>query len=306
MPSDSPADASLADRYYAMAEAMNTRGAMELAVPFYRQAVALLLAERQNLQLQLGSDASATEASTLPLDDLHGLLEATQAWDQPDLASPTTTATDLERRITELAEDLTPQTAEAVLAALEGLGALPAAGLALRGKAQILLGQSAVAVHSFEAALALAPEQADLRINTGAARLTAGDVDGALNLLQQVYNGGLERLEPAIGSALLRNFASAASQAGFALEALQLRRQWHQHEPEALPLERWLSWAEEALAEPAENAIHQEAMALLQELAQRQPTDRRVLERLAASYEAQGQFKEASLLYRELLRPASL
>ena len=37
---------SMADRYYAIAETMNTRGAMELAVPFYRQAVALLLAER--------------------------------------------------------------------------------------------------------------------------------------------------------------------------------------------------------------------------------------------------------------------
>ena len=49
---------SMADRYYAMAESMNTRGAMELAVPFYRQAVALLLAEREGLQQQLGVSAA--------------------------------------------------------------------------------------------------------------------------------------------------------------------------------------------------------------------------------------------------------
>ena len=34
---------TLADRYHDLAEAMNARGSMELAVPFYRQAVALFL-----------------------------------------------------------------------------------------------------------------------------------------------------------------------------------------------------------------------------------------------------------------------
>jgi len=311
MPAESPTEASLADRYYAMAEAMNTRGAMELAVPFYRQAVALLLAERQSLHQRLGSTAADGEAATLPLEELHGLLEATQAWDQHDpgsgaAAAMGATEEGLESRLAELAEDLNSNTAEQVLASLNSLGALPVEGLALRGKAQILLGQSAQAVESFEAALELAPEQPELRINTGAARLAAGDVDGAVSLLQEVYNGGLEQLEPSIGSALLRNFASAASQAGFPLEALQLRRQWQQHDPEAMPLERWLAWAQEGLAEPAGSSLQQESLALLEALAQRHPSDRSVLEQLAATYEAQGQFKEASLLYRELLRPATL
>ena len=43
----SPASESgLIERYNAMAEELNGRGAMELAVPFYRQTTARLLAER--------------------------------------------------------------------------------------------------------------------------------------------------------------------------------------------------------------------------------------------------------------------
>ncbi len=71
---------SMADRYYAIAETMNTRGAMELAVPFYRQAVALLLCERDNLRQQL-PDGQSNPAKALPIDELHGLLEAAQAWE---------------------------------------------------------------------------------------------------------------------------------------------------------------------------------------------------------------------------------
>ena len=73
----------MADRYYAMAETMNTRGAMEMAVPFYRQAIALLLAEREALQQKLGGADAQPVAEALPLNELQGLLEAAEALGKP-------------------------------------------------------------------------------------------------------------------------------------------------------------------------------------------------------------------------------
>ena len=65
----------MADRYYSMAENMNTRGAMEMAVPFYRQAITLLLAERASLQQKLGG------ASAQPV--VQGLLMSCMACWRP-------------------------------------------------------------------------------------------------------------------------------------------------------------------------------------------------------------------------------
>ena len=50
LPKGDNASAPMADRYYELAENMNSRGAIELAVPFYRQALALLLEERKQLR----------------------------------------------------------------------------------------------------------------------------------------------------------------------------------------------------------------------------------------------------------------
>ncbi len=79
---------SMADRYYAIAETMNTRGAMELAVPFYRQAVALLLCERDTLRQQLPEGQSEPANKALSIDELHGLLEAAQAWERQQEDTP--------------------------------------------------------------------------------------------------------------------------------------------------------------------------------------------------------------------------
>ena len=58
---------TLADRYHDLAEAMNARGSMELAVPFYRQAVALLLAERPQWRAAFPGPSPMTPA--LPRGD---------------------------------------------------------------------------------------------------------------------------------------------------------------------------------------------------------------------------------------------
>jgi hypothetical protein len=320
-PAAVPAPA-LADRYYAMAEEMNSRGAMELAVPFYRQALALLLAEREQLRAQLPQGAEA-RPQALPLDQLHGLLEATQSWDQQGAplsgsdASPSPEQTelppadpvDLEPTLQELAEDLSAASAEQVLAALAELegqhGCLPANGLALRGKARMLLGQAGEAAAAFAEACAAEPDRVDLQINRGAALVAAGEIGAALEALRQLYQQHYEHLEGAEKTALLRNLATAEARGGELAVALHLRRQWLQLDPDSQPSGRWLQWAQQGLDDAQPEPTRQAALQLLQRLHALRPGERPVMELLAQALEAQGQFREASLLYRSLLRPVA-
>ncbi len=320
---------SMADRYYAIAETMNTRGAMELAVPFYRQAVALLLCERDNLRQQLPEGQSDPANKALSIDELHGLLEAAQAWEgqqgedlknnledntNPKQTEQTqaieATRPSLDSRINELAEELTPSSAQQVLVGLLELekeaNSLPASGLSLRGKALMLQGEQTAALASFEAAMALAPKQADLRINTGGARLANGDASGALNLLHQVHREGLEQLNKPTGNALLRNLGTAESQAGNVAAALRIRHQWLLLNPAAVPLQRWLNWAQKGLEKPNSDQARQEAIAMLKDLHRLAPDQRSVMEALAMGLEEEGDYRQASLLYRKLLRPATM
>ena len=322
-------DGSMADRYYAMAETMNTRGAMEMAVPFYRQAITLLLAERASLQQKLGGASAQPVAQELPLDELHGLLEAAEALGQ-SASTPAPTATDvraqaalssatgpgpsitresIEAQIAELASELGKENAFQVIAGLKALadaasGQLPASGLALLGKAQMLLGKPVDGLHSFEAALAASPSDAELQINTGAARLAHGDVQGALVLLRGVWQQGLDALQPSSQQALFRNLSVAEAKAGYLAGALQLRFKWFQRDPQAVPMQRWLSWAQQGL-EGSEKAspVRQAALALLTALQQAAPEERSLVQVLADALEDQGDYREAALLYRQLLRP---
>ena len=309
----------MADRYYAMAEEMNTRGAMELAVPFYRQAVALLLAEREALQQQLGGGKAQPVAESLPIDELHGLLEAAEALGQPPAAPSAeassasnnvpTQAPNVETQIAELASELGKENALQVMTGLKALadaagGQLPASGLALLGKAQMLLGKPADGVQSFEAALKAAPGDAELQINTGAARLANGDAQGALALLRGVWQQGLDALQPSSQQALLRNLSAAEAKAGYTAGALQLRLKWFQRNPEAVPMQRWLTWAQQGLkGTDKASPVRQAAMALLKSVQQAAPQERNLVQALADALEDQGDYREAALLYRQLLRP---
>ena len=117
----------MADRYYAMAETMNTRGAMEMAVPFYRQAIALLLAERQTLQQKLGGGDAQPVAEELPLNELQGLLEAAEALGKPAIDDPMAADAHaaepveppLEDQIAELASELGAENASQVMVGLK-------------------------------------------------------------------------------------------------------------------------------------------------------------------------------------------
>ena len=325
MPSDaeqtSQSSGAMADRYYEMAETMNQRGAMELAVPFYRQAVALLLAERESLQQQLqGGAVSPALEGNAHLDALHGLLEAAEVLtDKPvgtepaaqpvePPAAPTVDQDQLEAQIAELADELSAKTALQVMAGLKVLadqtkGQLPASGLALLGKTQMVLGKPADGLKSFEAALAKDQQSLDLQINVGAAYLANGDVEAALKVLRGVWKAGLKQLEPASRSALFRNLSTAEGKAGRPLVALQLHRNWLAQSPDTVPIDRALQWARQGL-KLGENdeAIQKESLELLKDLKSVHPKESQVLQALADGLEATGEYREAALLYRELLK----
>ena len=309
----------MADRYYEMAESMNQRGAMELAVPFYRQAVALLLAERESLQQQLqGGAVTPSLAGSTDLEALHGLLEAADVLTEKPreegvapVAASTSVDTNqdhLEAQIAELSSELSAKTARQVMAGLKALadrtqGQLPASGLELLGKTQMLLGKHADALKSFEAALAKDGQSLDLQINVGAAKLTVGDVDGALKLLRGVWKAGMDQLEERTRSALFRNLSSAESKGGRPLVALQLRRQWLKQHPTAVPVKRALQWAQQGLqSSESDGAFRKESLLLLKQLRAELPNDKDVMQALADALEAAGEYREAALLYRELLK----
>ena len=282
--------AALADRYFAMAEEMNSRGAMELAVPFYRQALTLLMVERKQKQQQL------------PADQLHGLLAAAEHWEQQPLHE-----LDIEQSIAELTEDLNAASAQQVLAALKELenqkGLLPSNGYALRGNACILLGNSEAAVEAFQSGCRAEPTRLDLHINHGGALLAAGETKAALSVLRGVYKNQLDLLASNEKNALLRNLAAAEAKEGDLATALSLRLEWLNENPNGQPIERWLQWVQQGLAEQQPVATHDQALQLLKRLHELHPAERLVTEALAEALENSGLYQEASLLYRTLLRP---
>jgi len=290
-PSSSSVDpAALADRYFAMAEEMNSRGAMELAVPFYRQALTLLMAERKQQQQKL------------PADQLHGLLAAAEHWQQQPVP-----VLDIEQSIAELTEDLNQASAQQVLAALEELenkkGLLPSNGYALRGNACILLGNPEAAVQAFQSGCKAEPTRLDLHINHGGALLASGETEAALSVLRSVYKNQLDLLASNEKTALLRNLAAAEAKEGDFATALALRMEWLNENPNGQPIERWLNWVQQGLAEQQPGATKDQALRLLKRLHELHPAESLVTEALAEAFENSGFYQEASLLYRTLLRP---
>ena len=281
--------AALADRYFAMAEEMNSRGAMELAVPFYRQALTLLMAERNHKQ-------------ELPADQLHGLLAAAEHWQQQPQQE-----LDIDQSIAELTEDLNEASAQQVLSALKEYenqkGLLPSNGYALRGNAYILLGKPEAAVQAFESGCKADPGRFDLKINHGGALLATGETEAALSVLRNVYKNQINLLATNEKTALLRNLAAAEAKEGDLKAALELRMEWLIENPNGQPTEKWLHWVQQGLAEHQPSETKNQALILLRKLHELLPVEKTVTEALAETLENFGLYQEASLLYRKLLRP---
>ena len=298
LPQGDNSSAPMADRYYELAESMNSRGAIELAVPFYRQALALLLEERKQLR-QLVPEAQLGDADQISEGEIQGLI--TKAAEEKDV--------DLEARIAELAEELTVQSARQVLAgvnellALSGSRQLPASAHSLQGKAHLLMGEKDDALRAFAAARTADPKSPQHALNLAASLLTKQRHQEALDLLRPLHQLGLVAFPPELREPLLRNLATAELQAGQPLAALQLRRQWLQLNPQAVPVERWLKWSRLGFETAKGDPCRMEALAFLQDLHRLMPAVRAVKETLAEALEAEGDYRQAALLYRDLLRP---
>jgi tetratricopeptide (TPR) repeat protein len=250
---------ALVDRYYAMAEELNGRGSMELAVPFYRQTIALLMAERDQLRALPSSPAPALLSASADVD---GVLAAAASVDN---ALP---EAELLRQLKALEEELSEHNHQEVAAAMQVLrdqwGQPHPQLLALEAKLHLLGGALAAARSCFEQAFALNGTCVRLRLNTGAARLADGDVSAALEVLRPLIEE-LDELEALGGSGTFWNNLTLAELAAEHSErAVAALQQWLRHAPHTLHLEAWLEQAE-SLQQAGRTEV---ALALLQALAE--------------------------------------
>lgn len=283
-------DHGLIERCHAIAEDLNSRGALDLAVPFYRQTIALLLGERQqahtaDIQLETGLLAAAADAA--PAADC-------------DRQPPA----DLGHHLAALEDELTVENTTLVRQMLEELELQleqPCAALiGLKARTHLLDGDLSRAQELYQQALALAPEEPRYRFNCGAALLAAGEPREAVKLLRQVWQQRDTIHEPGLLQALLANLAQAELALGRVAEAARLRADLAGYAPDELPLEDWLEDARQWCS----SGRRQEARQLLTALRAVQPQHQGVLSLLAETLEALGDYRDAALVYRDLLRPA--
>jgi tetratricopeptide (TPR) repeat protein len=282
-----------------MAEELNGRGAMELAVPFYRQTIALLLAEREQWRSLPGETPVALQASA----DVEGVIAAALQVEAGKEAMP---ESELLRQLAALDEELTLDSFQEVAAALDLLqeqwGEPHGQLLGLQAKLQLLLGDLEAARQLLERALVLDSSCIRLRMNAGAARLASGDARGAVELLRPLIDEhqALETLQ-ALGS-FWNNLAQAELQLGEMDRLVEALQAWLAQDPLSVDATLWRDRAQQLYQAGDHNA----ASRILRTLAEQGgPEQRRaVLADLAELLEAGGRYRDAALLYRELLRPA--
>mgnify|MGYP006277809651 CR=1 FL=1 len=303
-PTDAPISAldshldDLVLKYHAMAEELNGRGAMELAVPFYRQAIALLLSEREQLRQRagIGTGSGGNQELEAVSAAVHGVLDAAAAAGLP--------AVELERQLAALEDSLTPHNlaeAAAALADLEERWGQSHPGLcALAARLALLNGDLARALEHYEQALQLAPGDGRLRINAGAARLATDDAAGAAELLRPLVAEAEGLADADQRRALWTNLARAEQELGNPSAAVEALLQLLAVAPEAFEPEPWLAasrgWIASGDAQPA--------LQLLEALRPLLQPPEALLPLLAEALEAVGRYREAALVYRDLLRPA--
>lgn len=297
---DSVDEQTLVDRYFAMAEELNSRGSMELAVPFYRQAIALLLAEREQIKAIAGQEqlANTLEAST----DVDGVMAAAASLDSASLR------VDLLRQITALENELTEHNSHEIAAALDVLQEqfqTPCPQLlSLKARVFLYQGNLLEAHASYEKAFEVNPDCLRLRLNTAAARLANDNPTGALVLLRPLLADLVAVDQIDAVATLFSNLALAELAAGETDRLGMALRQWHENSPSSFIFSDWLEQARLTM-ESGRIDLSYTICCVLVDIAT--PERRReVLPVLAEVLEHTGDFREAALLYRELLRPELL
>ena len=283
----------LAARCFVIAEALNERAELALAVPFYRQAVTLLLAQRAH-------NTSAEHATVALLQAVDPAGDST-----PACAAMASAAlpSDLQEHIRALGEDLTADNAATVRQVLQALlDELPlpdAQLLALVAKTYLLDGQLDAALQHFRAALQLDPNDQRLIVNTGGALLACGEPREAVKLMRPLMRQAASIDDPPVLRALIGNLAAAELEAGHVAEAARLRADLAGLSPDGVPLDDWLDDARAWIAAGA----REETRGLLIALRALYPRHADLLQLLAETLEACGDYRDAALVYRDLLRP---
>lgn len=286
-----------------MAEDLNQRGAMEMAVPFYRQVIALLMGP-ENVSLpaavvQAEDQPSVIAEAVVRETGLSGELEATQASTSDEATA------ELNRQLEAIVAQLQPNTSAEAAAALAELserwGQPNDALFAAQAKAALLQGELEVALEHFEQALKLNPHSVHHRLNAASAHLASGCHQVCLTLLEPLVGQQAVMNELGVLGSFRNNWILAQLADQNIEAASEALAQWLGDQPGSVNLQAWIQQAELLRADQQ----LEEAQQLLKTLADGVDAEQRrsVLPRLAELLDERGEHREAALLYRELLRP---
>ena len=279
-------------RCHAIAEDLNGRGDFDLAVPFYRQTIALLLADQPVGEVVADEAASAVQEVNRDVVQVDTLVSASEPL-----------SNELNAHLLALEEDLSTANALTVQCLLLDLQAQRqkqcAPLLALLAKTHLLQGDLQAALLCYQQALKLNPQDSKLIVNTAAACLAIGDFPMALKHLRPLARHRHTLKDPRVVRSLLSNLALAELESGHVAEAALLRAELAGMAPDALPLQDWVDDARRWV----EQGHRMDAKGLLVALRAVHPCHRGVLELLAQLLEELGEYRDAALVYRDLLRP---
>lgn len=289
----------LVDRYYSLAEELNSKGSLELAVPFYRQTIALLLANRDQDLTRNSLLSQLQQASS----DVDGVLTVAENL-KP--SNPAISESELLRQIAALEEELSLASCREISSALEELrelwGKPHAQLLGLMAKVQILDGELLAAREFFEQAYSLDPDCLKISMNTAASRLACGDPEAALVLLRPLISRIDELSSIGSTSSFWGNLAMAELEIGERQRALEALNHLLACGSEDVPFAFWLDQAE-SWKESGLNSDVQSLLELLKDHIGDLELSQRLLPLLAEVLELMGSYREAALVYRELLSP---
>ena len=181
------------------------------------------------------------------------------------------------------------------------MGAPHAQLLGLKAKIKLILGDFESAKDLFEQALSLDPSCVRLRFNTGSARFACGDSELALELLRPLLQEQKALAHIDALSSFWNNLIQAELTVGELQRAISGLCCWLDQCGSVVDPEPWREIAQQLLA----SDDHYSAQLILQTFAEHGSHDQRraVLPDLAELLERTGEFRQAALLYRELLRP---
>jgi tetratricopeptide (TPR) repeat protein len=316
-PVDPARQAKLANRYFSYAEELNQRGAPDLAAAFYRQAYTML-------RTSVPGEIPGMSRND-PMDDAYPSIYAPQPESEPDVGSsipdlnhenstalaeaeastPEKQATEstvsTESYLQQIADMATRLSGDTAREISDKLKTITQAGFRhpelhrLQGLTALHLQDTSMAKEHFREALAIDPMHYSSLVNLGGLLLPGGQHEEAITFL----NRALQSVDPESQEALpaLANLALAHQAAGRKMDEALLVLRIHRLRNGYIRNERLLT-AATTLEQMGEDTS---AIELLTWLGEKVPSDTN-LRPLASLLERRGEYKEAAIIYRQLLQ----